>query len=353
MHSHAEHGNEETFLKILFCPLPNFLVMNERPSQLQTRPDDVISLSEILAIILNGKWWIIGSTLLFALGSLFYLWIATPIYSANALVQVESQKSPLGDLVEMSEAFTLVAGKDGQYQLIFDDQPVLNGRVGEPGSSGATGTPRGIELFVTELAARPGTEFTLTKEHFITAIDRLGQRMTVSEKGKKTGVFALGITKPEHAENRKTLEAIIKRYLRQNVERVSAEAQNSLQFLEEKLPEVKAELELKIVKASAVGNVRILDHSLSTIEPVKPKKALIAVLATLLGDILGMGMVFVRDMLNQGVKTPEEVETKTMAITSTPTNPNKGSWPNGIVNCWLSEQLLYKAQRRERIALAM
>ncbi|MGI2027825.1 polysaccharide biosynthesis tyrosine autokinase [Endozoicomonas acroporae] len=487
--------------------------MNEQQRQLNSRPDDVISLSEILAIILNGKWWIIGSTLLFSLGALFYLWIATPIYSANALVQVESQKSPLGGLVEMSEAFagespseaeievirsrfvlgrvvdsekkaivvqpsyfpvigqaiarryrpeaegntpfnspllwlssfawggeriqvdrftvpeafqgqpfTLVAGKDGQYQLIFDDQPVLNGRVGEPSSSGATGTPRGIELFVTKLAARPGTEFTLAKQHFITAIDGLGQRLTVSEKGKKTGVLALGITGPERAENRKTLEAIIQRYLRQNVERVSAEAQNSLQFLEDQLPEVRSELELaesrlnryrlenqtvdltletqaileqavdidtelakldiqmqqmgqrytsshpimielknqrqflsnrkkeflgatedlpqtqqevlrlardvqvstqvytellnraqelKIVKASAVGNVRILDHSLSTIEPVKPKKALIAVLATLLGGMLGMGLVFVRDMLNQGVKTPEEVEAKT------------------------------------------
>ena len=69
--------------------------------------------------------------------------------------------------------------------------------------------------------------------------------------------------------------------------------------------------ELKIVKASAVGNVRILDSALSAIEAVKPKKALIFVLATLLGGMLGTGMVFIREMMKQGVKTPEEIESRT------------------------------------------
>ena len=476
--------------------------------------DDIISLSEIIEIILNGKWWIVGSTALFALGALFYLWVATPIFSANALVQVESDKSPLGGLVEMSEAFsgetpseteievirsrfvlgkviedeklniaaeadyfpvigraiarryrpepnsverfnspllgmvgfawggehiqvstfnvpegmkgevfTLVAGADKQFQLLYDDEYVLNGRVGEMSSTGsASATIPGIDLFVTQLDARPGTHFTLSKLPLITAVENLRKRLSVSEKGKKTGVLSLGITGADRQDNRETLESVIQRYLRQNVERVSAEAQNSLEFLEKQLPEVKAEVELaesrlnryrlehqtvdltletkaildqavdidselarldiqiqqmtqrytanhpimieltnqrkyleerkkefmgttkglpetqqevlrlardvevntlvytellnkaqelKIVRASAVGNVRILDHALSDIKPVKPKKALIAVLATLLGGMLGMGLVFIRDMLRQGVKTPEEVEAKT------------------------------------------
>ncbi len=490
------------------------MTQQQNTQQQTQRPADVISLSEILEIILNGKWWIIGSTVLFAVGALFYLWIATPIYSANALVQVESQKSPLGGLVEMSEAFsgespseaeievirsrfvlgrvveneklnivaqpdyfpvigeaiarryrpepdsterfnlpllwmssfawggeriqvarfnvpeglrdegfTLVAGENGQYELRFDDQTVLHGRVGELSSTGSTSTTiGGIELFVTQLEARPGTHFTLAKLPLISAVQNLQERLSVSEKGKKTGVLSLSITGPSPAENRQTLEAVIQRYLRQNVERVSAEAQNSLEFLEAQLPEVKADVELaesrlnryrlenqtvdltletqavleqavtidtelaqldiqiqqmsqrytashpimielanqrkfleerkkafigetenlpqtqqevlrlardvevntlvytellnkaqelKIVRASAVGNVRILDHALSAIKPVKPKKALIAVLAILLGGMLGMGLVFVRDMLRQGVKTPEEVEAKT------------------------------------------
>ena len=68
--------------------------------------------------------------------------------------------------------------------------------------------------------------------------------------------------------------------------------------------------ELKVVKASAVGNIRILDQALSEVIPIQPKKSLIVVLAALLGAMLGTGWVFLREMLNPGVKSPEEIESK-------------------------------------------
>lgn len=56
------------------------------------------------------------------------------------------------------ETFTLIAGDNSQYQLLLDDQTILQGRVGELSSTVATSnTIRGIELFVTQLEARPGT----------------------------------------------------------------------------------------------------------------------------------------------------------------------------------------------------
>ena len=293
--------------------------------------DDVISLSEIFGIIMDGKWLIVGSTILFAFCALLYLWVATPIYRADALVQVESKKSPLGGLVDVSEAltgetpseaeievlrsrfvlgevvrsekldivatpdyfpvlgqaiarryrpdadgstnlnspviglsgfawggetigverfqvtdsmmgeaYTLIAGNDGQYQLLFKDQPVLTGAVG----TSATSANQQVRLFISELTARPGTHFNLTRLPMVTAIENLAKRLGVSEKGKKTGVLSLSLTGPSKADNARVLEAIAQRYLRQNVERVSAEAQNSLDFLEDQLPKVKADVEL-------------------------------------------------------------------------------------------------------------
>ena len=69
--------------------------------------------------------------------------------------------------------------------------------------------------------------------------------------------------------------------------------------------------ELKVVKAGTVGTVRIIDYAVSSPGAIAPRKSLIMVLALLMGGILSSGFVFLRALMNPGVKTPEEVENKT------------------------------------------
>ncbi|HAS6089094.1 polysaccharide biosynthesis tyrosine autokinase [Vibrio vulnificus] len=66
--------------------------------------------------------------------------------------------------------------------------------------------------------------------------------------------------------------------------------------------------ELSIIKAGTVGNVRILDEAQSYAKPVKPKKPLIVVLATLLGGMLSVALVLVKAALHRGVENPDEIE---------------------------------------------
>lgn len=66
--------------------------------------------------------------------------------------------------------------------------------------------------------------------------------------------------------------------------------------------------ELCIMKASAVGNVRILDTAQVFMHPVKPKKSLIVVLVTLFGGMLSVAMVLVKAAFHQGVESAEEIE---------------------------------------------
>ncbi|MBD1576529.1 polysaccharide biosynthesis tyrosine autokinase [Vibrio sp. S11_S32] len=66
--------------------------------------------------------------------------------------------------------------------------------------------------------------------------------------------------------------------------------------------------ELNIVKASTVGNVRIIDGAQSFTQPVKPKKPLIAVLATLLGGMLSVALVLLKTAMHKGIESPEEIE---------------------------------------------
>lgn len=66
--------------------------------------------------------------------------------------------------------------------------------------------------------------------------------------------------------------------------------------------------ELSIVKASTVGNVRILDNAQAYSQAVKPKKPLIVVLATLLGGMLSVAIVLLRAALHKGIESPDQIE---------------------------------------------
>ena len=67
--------------------------------------------------------------------------------------------------------------------------------------------------------------------------------------------------------------------------------------------------ELNILKAGTVGNVRIIDVAeVNTTKPVKPKKALIVVMATMLGGMLAIAIVLVQKALHKGVEDPSEIE---------------------------------------------
>ena len=66
--------------------------------------------------------------------------------------------------------------------------------------------------------------------------------------------------------------------------------------------------ELSIVKASTVGNVRILDNAQAYSQAVKPKKSLIVVLATLLGGMLSVVIVLLRAALRKGIESPDQIE---------------------------------------------
>lgn len=69
--------------------------------------------------------------------------------------------------------------------------------------------------------------------------------------------------------------------------------------------------QLKIVKAGQIGFARIIDLPISTFKAIAPKKALIMLLATLLGLMLGTVLVLIKNMLRSPVKDPERLEAKT------------------------------------------
>ncbi len=315
----------------------------------------------------------------------------------------------------INETVTLVAQTNNGVELLnADGEQILAGKVGEELTNGK------FNLTVRELNARPGTEFLLTRHDRLNTILDLQAAIGASEKGKDSGIINLSLqsTKPSYAE--KVLDKVAAIYVRRNVERNSAEAQKSLEFLEVQLPEIKKQLEyaeqrfndyqikrqsinitletqgvleqvvkletklqelnlkrlelgrkfkknhpayqgiieqiqavekqkdqligevgslpetqqellrlkrdvevsnqiytlllsktqeLDIVRAGTVGNVRVIDYAeVNTSKPVKPKKALIVVMATMLGGMLSIAIVLIQKAIHKGVEDPSEIE---------------------------------------------
>lgn len=314
------------------------------------------------------------------------------------------------------QAYTLdiINPEEGLFRLSNEnEEPILEGKVGELAKG------NGYSLFVLNIKAQANDSFTLSKISRLDAIQDLQKNLSVSERGKQTGILQLSLT----GENRTDIQAILndisQNYFMQNVERNSAEAESSLAFLKKHLPSVKETLndaedklnhyrqtnesvdltmeaqstlnvmvslesqlneltfkesdisklytknhpayqsllskrqtlldekarlnkrieklpktqreilrmtrdvevnqqiyvqllnkvqELNIIKASTVGNVRIIDGAQSFSQPVKPKKPLIAVLATLLGGMLSVALVLLKTAMHRGIESAEAIE---------------------------------------------
>jgi tyrosine-protein kinase Etk/Wzc len=138
----------------------------------------------------------------------------------------------------------LVDRGGGRFELEGPDKLDLKGQVGTLAQARTTrAADRTVEVLVSEMYGRPGTQFRVKKLSRHKAIQELQDRLAIVEKGKKTGVIRIGLSGPDPDRIAATLNAISRSYLRQNVERKSAEAEQTLHFVSAQLPVLKGNLE--------------------------------------------------------------------------------------------------------------
>ncbi|WP_249744319.1 Wzz/FepE/Etk N-terminal domain-containing protein, partial [Serratia marcescens] len=76
---------------------------NTKPGLSTANNHDEIDLSRLLGTLIDHRWLIIGITALFSVAGIIYSLFATPIYQADAMVQVEQNvgNSLVNDLSQM------------------------------------------------------------------------------------------------------------------------------------------------------------------------------------------------------------------------------------------------------------
>jgi tyrosine-protein kinase Etk/Wzc len=289
--------------------------------------EDTIDLSEYVGLLIENRYLIAAVTAFFFVVSVAYAILATPIYRADAMLQIESQgkgmvgldeleslmgaesssaeteieiiksRKVIGAVVErlnlttvvepvtfpmigsylarknsaagepvspwlglssyawggeriqverfdiperlLGLPFELVSRGEGAYDLIDEaGNRVLSGVAGKKASNDAGM----IELYVSQLSARPDTRFTLVRRSHGSVVDGLKAALKVAEKGKKTGIVTISYEGSDRGEIRAIVNEVSQTYLRQNVEQKSAESEKMLEFIERQLPLLKSEL---------------------------------------------------------------------------------------------------------------
>lgn len=138
----------------------------------------------------------------------------------------------------LGETMTLIVGDNGAYSLLDDDGNTL-----AQSTVGETVNQDGLKIKVEVLRANPGAKFKVTRQPRMATILEYQKALDVFERGKDSGILSLALEDVDADRSIRTLNEIIKLYVRQNIERTSAEAAASLDFLKEQLPQVKKELE--------------------------------------------------------------------------------------------------------------
>ena len=60
----------------------------EKQSATSATGNDEIDIGRLVGSVVEARWWVLGITAAFALCAALYTLFATPIYSADALVQI-------------------------------------------------------------------------------------------------------------------------------------------------------------------------------------------------------------------------------------------------------------------------
>lgn len=161
-----------------------------------------------------------------------YAWGPERIDIAAIEVPVELEGLPL----------TLTALGNGKFRLTEEKHGIaLAGYVGHPLNARVAGGD--LSLLVSDLVGERGVRFTVVKNSRLATIQRLQDNLLISEKGRESDVIGVALEGRDPLKISQVLNAIGTEYVRQNIHRTEEEAEKSIAFLGQQLPDLKAQLE--------------------------------------------------------------------------------------------------------------
>lgn len=149
----------------------------------------------------------------------------------------------------------LTALGNSHYRVTFaSDSAEAEGTIGTPLVIPTAAGP--VSLLVSQLDGRAGSQFVLRRLPRSAAIAKLQEKLVITERGKQSGVIGVSLEGVSPVTTAAILNEIGNAYVDQNVRRKAAEAEKSLTFLEQQLPQIKHQVETAETRYNAMRNQR-------------------------------------------------------------------------------------------------
>lgn len=147
--------------------------------------------------------------------------------------------------------FELRVEESGSFRLLGDGVDA-RGRAGEPLKLDTqAGT---IELRVEKIDANPETRFVLVHRSHLKAVESLQSQLNIAEKVRQSGMLSVKLEGADRQRITNVLNEVGTQYVLQNIERKSAEAEKTLEFLDKFLPNLKSSLDEAEARYISVSN---------------------------------------------------------------------------------------------------
>lgn len=157
------------------------------------------------------------------------------------------------DILE-NRPFQVRVLSQGRYEIFEPDSAIrITGRVGDLIHQATFYGP--IALEITHLRAYPGTQFSLLRSSRLAMIEKVQKALTINEVGKQSGVLSASLKGDSALEVYQILNQIGQRYMAQNSARRTEEADKSLAYLNQRLPQLKQQLELAEARYNQFRNL--------------------------------------------------------------------------------------------------
>jgi len=138
----------------------------------------------------------------------------------------------------LGQSLDLVVLDGLQFSLSHNGNKLLKGSVGEM----ALGLEGEMQILVDSLVARPGTHFEVKKSGRFDAMLNLQTTLSVSEKGKGTGIIEIALEGADRDYILEVVDSVTNNFYLQRMQRLASEAESTLDFLEQRIVDVKADL---------------------------------------------------------------------------------------------------------------
>lgn len=310
--------------------------LGRQPDMAPAAGQEGMELREIVALLWNGKWWIAGFVFAGLALSLAYAFLATPVYRADAMIQIQQQNSSLSALGGQSDILSSLFGANSQAQAEIqimtsravidpvihkmnldvavkdvpygavdigefkvpsrwydkkltlrsqgndaftlsdpDGRKLISGRVGEAAHT-ASGE---VAIKVTTLNLAKGESATLVRQPVQKTFSGISKHLNAVEMGHDTGIVQMSLLGTHPAHVRSVLNALVQQYLNQNVSAYSAQARRSLRFVNKQLPDLKKQMN------QAEDRLTSYQVSHNTVNINEQAKALLQEFNTLEGEL--------------------------------------------------------------------